>query len=190
MRVTIANQPQIEALSSPLKQSLTTMAASIQTGWNQQHEGDGGHTDVTATSVRAGDLVATGKLCLSNIVRYENLGIIPTGRLDNLTTPGLPTANVLKIRVAAVVTLTGIDATGRREGDLLLLINDALNIGSPRDFTIAANDANSIVANRFIGGVASAFPITVNDSQGVWLMYDSFSGTGLTYFTGWRVLTP
>lgn len=191
MRLSLQNQPQIAGLSQALRDALAALVAAIQTGWNRQHTGDGTHTDVTATSLETDDLTASGKVRLNAIVSYVNLGIIATGRLDNLTVTGLTTANVLKIQIAAAgVTLTGIDATGRRVGDLLLLINDSQVIASPMDFTITAADTNSLAANRFIGGVASGSPWNVNESKGVWLMYDTWTNAGATPLFGWRVIAP
>lgn len=169
------------------------LLVSSLTSWGQiEHNDDGTHADVTATSVTADDLIADGPVRFNRMVTYTNLGVIPTGRINNLYTPGLETANVLKVRIAAVgVTLTGIYATGRRKGDLLLLINDDLHVAGPGpDFGMAAANANSEAANRFIGSLASRTPWTLQASEAVLLMYDEYANTtaGAT-FPGWRVVT-
>lgn len=192
MRVTLPNLQQIEGVSQPIANTFRRMKVAIQTGWNQQHHGDGSHTDITASSISVSGLVeALGRVRLGTTVRYEDLGIIASGRIDNLAVAGLKDATVLKVRIAAAaITLTGIDATGREPGDLLLLINDDLHVAGPGpDFDLAANDANSAVANRFIGSGASRTPWTLHGSEGVLLMYDTFSNSGQSEIPGWRVIT-
>lgn len=189
MRLILPNQPEIERLSMPLKQSLAALKAAISAGWNAQHDGDGAHTDVTANSLAVTNVSTLGRVRMGNIVSYQNLGVIPGPRLDNLTTAGLAQASVLKIRTrTALVNVTGIDSTGRQVGDLLLVINDDETTATPVDISFTAFDANSSTTNQFIGSAASSAPWTLNGSQGLWLMYDSYSPTGLNIFTGWRVL--
>lgn len=190
MRPILQNYPQIAALSQALADSLTALVSAIKTGWNKQHNGDGTHDAVTANSIVVSNLASLGRLRARNIVEYVNLGAIPTARLDNLTTPGIENATVLKITIFAFpITLTGIDSTGRVPGDLLLLINNDQIVGGPGDIVIAAFDTNSVISNRFIGSAASTTPWTLNGSQGIWLMYDSYTNTGATPFYGWRVIT-
>lgn len=163
---------------------------ALQTWFPVEHNEDGTHGHVTASSLEVDNLTALGKVRFGNTVRYTDLGLIPTGRIDNLYTPGLETANVLKVRIAAGgVTLTGISATGRQPGDVLLLINDDEHVAGPGpDFDVAAADTNSDAANRFIGSLASQSPWTVHGSEGMLLMYDTYTNTGTVEFPGWRVI--
>jgi hypothetical protein len=164
---------------------------ALQTWYVVEHNEDGTHGAVTAESTTVAlDLSTLGKLRLGGIVVYEAPGIIASGRMDDVTTPGIQTASVLKIRgTASGITLTGIDATGRRPGDLLLLINDDQVVADPTDFDIAAGDTNSVLANRFIGGLASRATWTLHGSEAVLLMYDTYLNTPLSTPTGgWRVI--
>lgn len=169
------------------------MINALQTWFPVEHNQDGTHGAVTATSLAVTNNITTlGKLRLGKMVRYYNNGIIASGRIDNLYAEGLETASVLKVRIsAALITITGIDATGRQPGDLLLLINDDEHVAGPGpDFALGAANTNSLEANRFIGSAASQSPWTVNGSEGVLLMYDSF--TNVHSFNheipGWRVI--
>lgn len=158
--------------------------------WSQEeHNEDGTHGVVTATSLLTAFLQTTGKIKLGRVT-YVAPTIIPTGRIDNLMTPGLATASILKIRnTAAGITLTGIDATGRTPGELLLVINDDLVVATPQDLAVAALDANSSAGNQFIGSAASRAPWNLQGSEMMLLVYDTYETTGTqTDNYGWRVL--
>jgi hypothetical protein len=180
----------VSGLASACLANFEDMLSGLQAWFAAEHNPDGTHAAITADSAGIADITALGKLRLGNIVRYELLGVIPTGRLDNVYVAGIETASVLKIRISAAgVTITGIASVGRRQGDLLLLVNDDLHTAGPGpDFTVTAASANSDAENRIIGSLASQSPWTVHGSEGMLLMYDTFSQTGPTDFPGWRVI--
>lgn len=191
MRISIANQPEIERLSMPLKQSLATMAAAIQTGWNQQHHGDGTHGAVTASSASVTGTTVLGKLNLRSVTYREG---IPSGLQHDLTVAGLPDVSCLRIVAAASPTMiTGIDATGRQMGDVLLVLNCDPWL-APKDLLLLGEDTRSLAANRFCdtaaspGGAGSSY--IVQGARGVWLVYDYQEMDGSTTPKGprWRII--
>jgi hypothetical protein len=172
MRPVLQNQPQIGGLSQALLDSLRNMLAGITAGWNKQHDGDGAHTAVTADSVTVSGTTVLGKLRLNSVTWYDN-GTTPQ---NNVTVAGLADASWLRIvpnQGAGVdLEITGIDATGREVGDLLLVTNCGSEGAGANDIALLLEDALSIAANRF------------NHGRGVWLVYDYDTTGG---FAGPRV---
>jgi hypothetical protein len=172
MRPILQNQPQIESLSQALMQSLRALVAAIQTGWNQQHNGDGSHAAVTAASASVSGLTTLGKLRL-NSVTYVHTSIV--GTVNDLTVAGLADVSCLRIVTenASPLTINGIDATGRSAGDLLLVLNCDTTVSTPGDHNLALEAAASVAENRFATSSASpASPFVLQGARGVWLMYD------------------
>jgi hypothetical protein len=178
MRISIANQPQIERVSMALKQSLATMAAAIQTGWNAQHNGDGGHTAITATSATVTGPTTVGKLIL-NTITLPQRGL--SGTENDFDGPGLTGASHVRIvRHSNPLLLNGINASGRVPGDLLLLTNGDDSVATPADIHIQFENAGSLAPNRFFANPASpggGANFVLNGGRSVWLVY-SFSQTG------------
>lgn len=190
MRPVLQNQPQIGGLGQALLDSLRNLVASIQTGWNKQHNGDGAHTDVTATSASVSGLTTLGKLRLTQVTLDENVLPLTGGTINNLTVEGLKEVSCLRVLpLSNPLILTGIDATGREAGDLLLVLNcdDTL---VARDLWLNLEDAGSIAANRFATTTAGTTPVVIQGARGVWLCYDH-QRTGVansTRLPRWRVI--
>lgn len=173
MRPVLENQPQIEALSSPLLGALRALVAAIQTGWNQQHKGDGSHDAVTATGLSVSGATVLNKL---NLASATYVGGIGGGIVNDLTAPGLAGVSCLRIDASASPTMiTGIDATGRQRGDLLLVLNCDRWL-APKDLMLLGEDTRSLPANRFCDTAASTggagATVTVQGARGIWLIYD------------------
>jgi hypothetical protein len=190
MRPVLQNQPQIGGLSQALLDALRNLVAAIQTGWNKQHDGDGGHTAVTAESASVSGLTTLGKLRLNQVTLDENLLPVTGGTINNLTVDGLKDVSCLRIiSVSTPLVITGIDATGREAGDLLLVLNcdDTNDAG---DLWLNLEDAGSLAANRFADTTAGTTPIVIQGARGVWLCYD-YQRTGVansTRLPRWRVI--
>jgi hypothetical protein len=188
MRPTLQNQPQIGALSQALLDAMRVLVAAIQAGWNQQHAGDGSHTGVTATSATVSGLTTLGKLRLTQ-AEYVEPGATG-GTVHNISTPTLASVSCLRIVASSnPLIITGIDATGREPGDLLLVLNcdDTL---SPHDVWLNTEDAGSAAANRFAETSAGTGPLVIQGSRGVWLCYDyqRTSATSGTRLPRWRII--
>jgi hypothetical protein len=178
VRPTLINQPQIESLSSALKQALATLVAAIQVGWGQQHDGDGGHTDVTASSLAVTGPTTVGKLILNTITLPQRTLV---GTENDFDGPGLTGASHVRIvRHSNPLLLNGINATGRVPGDLLLLTNGDDSVSVSADIHLQFENAGSLPANRFCANPASpggGANFVLNGGRSVWLVY-SFTQTG------------
>lgn len=190
MRPSLQFQPQIEALSQPLAQALRNMLAAIQTGWNKQHNGDGAHTDVTATSATVSGVTTLGRLVLNQVTLDENTLPVTGGTINNLTVPGLTDVACLRVLpLSSPLVITGIDSTGRVPGDLLLVLNcdDTL---VPCDLWLNLEDTGSKAENRLATTAAGTTPVVIQGGRGVWLCYD-YQRTGVlnsTRLPRWRVI--
>jgi len=162
MRPVLQFQPQIEALCQPLVQALRAMLAAIQAGWNAQHNGDGGHTAVTAESASVTGLTTLGKVRLTSVIYSHDA----SPSVNDLTTDGLTNVSWLRIFPAGNFDLTGIDATGREVGDRLLITN--CSTGGLDDITLVTASGFSLSANRFANGTNCV----VIGGRGVELIYD------------------
>jgi hypothetical protein len=188
MRPVLQNQPQIGSLGQFLLESLRHMLASITTGWSQQHNGDGGHTDITASGgASITGTTVLGKVNLRSAI-YNHDG---SPSVHNLTVDTLAQVSWLRIFPAGPMSITGIDATGRETGDLLLVTNCGSSGAPVDDIELALADAGSLSANRFSqGGTAPpTSPFTLYTARGVWLVYDydvnSISGPRVP---AWRII--
>lgn len=149
-----AVQNNVASLAQWTQDQLTTLAAGIAAGWNVEHDGEGHHTNVTVSSlVVNGATQLNGPIAFRNIVRVGLTASTSTTPLyvgidGTPQTPGLPVANfnVLKIRPkTGADTIKGLDATGRQEGDRIVIFN----IGNV-DLNIALLDTTTPVGTAFI----------------------------------------
>lgn len=193
MRLSLANQPEIEQLSMPLKQSLVALKSAIQTGWNKQHNGDGEHTNITATGLNmtAGETLL-GRVRL-NFVTYDN--ILGGATQNDLSVAGLDQVSMLRIIPRAnPMVITGIDAAGRTQGSLLLVVNADDTTSLPADIDLAMNSAASLAPNRFADSPMSpsfAGNVRIQGAKAVWLIYDvQRTGPASSPNLRWRVCDP
>lgn len=172
MRPVIRNRPQLDPV---LQDTLDGIVIPIQAGWKKQHQGDGAHTDITATSATITGLTTLGKVRLSYVI-WNDDGV--AGNHNNITVAGLADVSWLRIfpgqSLGADLEITGIDATGRETGDLLLVTNCDSGTATGNDILFHIEDANSTAENRFAASLtnAPASPFTLEASRGVWLIYD------------------
>lgn len=195
MRISLQNQPQIEKLAQPLAQSLRNLVAAIQTGWNSQHAGDGSHGDVTATALTVtGGETVLGPLRLSYVTYTEPVTAV--GLVHNITVAGL--SDVSMLRVVALTNplrITGIDATGRTPGSLLLVVNADDTTSAPADLDLQMENTGSAATNRFAESAASPTAVggnvRVQGARGVWLVYDyQRASPSVAGNLRWRVMDP
>ena len=176
--------------------NLRDLVRKLQTWFQVEHNEDGTHGAVTATSLSVTPgTTSLGKLNLRTVTYVEPLagGAI----INDVTTPGIEQASCLRIRPRTnPLFINGIDATGRVQGDLLLVVNADDQFASPCDVLLFMENAGARAENRFAETPASPTSIggfvRINGARGVWLMYDTQErGTGLTNMgSRWRVLEP
>jgi hypothetical protein len=194
MRLSVQNQPQIDALSKPTGDALRALASRAN-GWSKaQHKGDGSHGDVTATSLEVSGTTTLGKINLRSVTYTEPPGT--GGTINDVTVAGLAEVSCLRIvPESSPLLINGIDATGRTRGDLLWVINCDFTL-DPCDVYLMMEQAGSLAANRFAETTASPTSVggqvIINGARGVLLRYDyQESETNVTpNGARWRVLDP
>jgi hypothetical protein len=149
---------------------------------------------VNADSLAVAGTTVLGKVNLRSVTYAEPVGT--GGTVNNLTAANLPALSCLRIvPESSPLQITGIDATGRTRGDLLLLLNCDFGL-DPADIQLLGENAGSTATNRFVDTTASASGaggvVTIQGARGVWLIYDyQEQETGVTPLGGrWRILEP
>jgi len=132
-----------------------------------EHNQDGTHANVTATGLAVSKLVAfTG---------YKN--IAATAQINDLL---IPDVTVLRFNLTGAQNLTGLDATGRVMGSVVMICNVTASVDH---LTILLEDTSSIAKNRFSrDGSIGGDSIDLAPGRFLWAMYDTVS-------TRWRVGT-
>ncbi len=131
----------VAQLAQWTEEALTDLASQISAGWNVEHDGDGHHTDVTATSITAPQITATGRFVFSAI---ERIGL-SASTADTPLYLANPAANFLWIRPkSGGSSVRGLSNIGRQDGDIILIYN----IGNA-DLTLKLLDATTPVGTQF-----------------------------------------
>ena len=178
-----------------LGDDLEQAEASAQAKWYAQHDGQGAHADVTATSVTAG-LVFGTRLGLSesrDTASIESVGGFQTIRV---VTPPSPTAIVSIVPdTTDDVTLWNLSTVGREIGEVVIL-RAAYDHGLTHfGFIIRSNSSATTPGNaaKFLSlgdGTGTNYELTtlqVGESLIVRLEYAPMTGT-TSYSLFWRVL--
>lgn len=137
----LINGRSLSSLAESTRTALANVAAQAQTRWLKQHDGDGAHKDVTATSlVLAGLFKANGRVSIGAPLHINR-------PLEAATRPFYPgaanrqatfadtyrgrqatAASFLRITTSSLdpdpLVWHGLDATGREEGDAIVFLND------------------------------------------------------------------
>jgi hypothetical protein len=130
------NPSSLQTLSAGVAQALSGIAAQIQTAWLKQHDKNGAHTNVTATSlVLAGLFKANGRINIGKPVRIVRPLEAETkpyylGSATSRRPGGQADANASFICITTSsidpdpLVWHGLDAAGREEGDAVFFLND------------------------------------------------------------------
>lgn len=182
-------------ISQWLKDDLEQLEAAVQAKWNAQHDTQGGHTDVVASSLDAG-FISAGRLALSE---SRNTAAIETSGFDQIirvVTPAEPSAIVSIVPDTAVdVTLWNLSTVGRVVGEIVIL-RAAHDHGLTHfGFVIRSNSSTTTPGNaaKFLSlgdGTGTNYELTtlqVGESLIVRLEYAPMTGT-TSYSLFWRVL--
>jgi hypothetical protein len=183
-------------LAESVRRSLSSVQAQIAAAWNVQHNDDGSHRDVTATSVRVA-AIGHSRVYTHTVVTLANDVVeIPAGvSFVEFTTPAA---------IGSTFTLRGIRQYGVQEGDMLWLrvsrysslptrirnFSHTLEGVAPINTELAFPDQQASAAdtNYFVmqttagsGGVFPAahwvpFTYTNLESRFVWMMWMTMSG--------------
>jgi hypothetical protein len=128
----LINGRSLTTVAESTRTALQNMTAQAQTRWHKQHDRDGAHKDVTATSlVLSGLLQANGRINIGTPVHVNR-------PLEAQTQPfylggggrGAAAALASFVRVTtssldpSPFIWHGLDATGRADGDVVFFVND------------------------------------------------------------------
>jgi hypothetical protein len=106
------NASSLPTLASSVAQALSALAAQAQTTWFKQHASDGSHGAITATSMRAGQLGASGIHEVTPPIDWAPAPLdVPAG------------VSVVQITVIATFSpiIYGIRQAGQQPGDILFI---------------------------------------------------------------------
>lgn len=180
------------------RDAVSKLTASVKGGWSKQHKADGSHGTLTADGVTVGSagvtgapLNLTGDQCwlsgawlLNASSRGQNgeAVLIPaqlTANQNNYNPPGLLRATILVLNSDASRNITGIIPTqGANRWRVLMLTNS----GS-QNIVLKQNDTgNSAAANCIT--LPNGADVTLNQSEGIILLYSPINQRWLTLATG------
>jgi hypothetical protein len=176
MRPVLQNQPQIGNLGQFLLDALRNLVGTIQAGWNRQHNGDGGHTAITAESLAVTPGVSLfGKVRLDSVTYFDPA---TSASQHNIYATGLENVSWLRLvqqqSLGADLEITGISAVGREVGDTLLLTLTEPTSGGA--VLLALENGNSTAENRFADLAGPASPFTLEPGRSVQLIYNYYVG--------------
>jgi hypothetical protein len=189
MRLSLQNQPQIEALSQPLTAALRALVSAIQTGWNKQHKGDGTHAAVTADSLTAPVVRSQGRLIGSAVWsagRPLLAATMPLHADSEFVTAngGNGFFNVVTFSTSGATPLVihGISADGREPGERIVIAN----IGNG-ELELIHTSTSTPLGTRFMSGVVGAIggQTTINSGgsiEAVLLRANNIPTAGLYWF--------
>lgn len=101
-------------LAESVRRTLSAVQAQVGTAWGVQHNADGTHANVTATSMRAGQIGANGLYTVDYTVAY---GVSPAP----LEIPAGVSVVQLKVILTHSMTIFGIRQVGQQYGDILFI---------------------------------------------------------------------
>jgi hypothetical protein len=107
-----AAKKDLQSLAQWSQDQLATLASSIATGWNVEHDGDGHHSDVTATRVRTGSLGLTG---------FYKPDLTGLASVAPLIVPAKISLVQIKCSSGTHLDLYGIQQDGAQFGDILVI---------------------------------------------------------------------
>lgn len=182
-------------VSGYLTDELDQIVASAQTRWFAQHDAEGAHADVTATSIESGS-VSAGRLLLGespNITPAEN---VSGDLVIRVIEPAAPAAIVsLAPDTAADIYLWNLSTRGRSSGEIVILraaydyglTHFGFVVRSNSSLTTPADAAKFFIPGDGTGTNYDAITLGVNESLVVRLESAPMTPTS-NYSTLWRVL--
>lgn len=147
-----------DQIPEAVRNAFETLSIQIQAGWRRQHNGDGGHTNVTALSVSMGGFLIPAS-AVSNPPTI-------TANVNDYVVPNLDTSLIVKLRTDAARNITGIKAPA----DRITYRRWQLRNTGGFDYVLVHASALSIPNNRL--ECPGAANVTVNPRDSVWIEYD------------------
>ncbi len=174
----------VTQLAQWTEDALTDLASQISTGWNVEHDGDGHHTAITATS-----LASTGPVQASLFtINPSFIVTIDAGAVAGVTiAPSIRAAHIRLTLNSGPIRIDGLDGTLYQLGDIVILSNasdDGGAVGSLLTVRLQSTTVTNI-DNRFRGDPGTPnTDITVTTGRMLILIRDKDSAGPRMY---WRV---
>jgi hypothetical protein len=175
MKLGVAFREQMGGVLGPVQHEFDHMNGILNTWRKKEHNADGTHGDLTATSLDNDGLTRFGgpwEIPRANVLRAAQI----TGTVNNYAPPGIDTAIVLQITTDAARNMTGLQQYDPNVFRWLLLMNVAGN-----DLVIKHNDAGSLATNRIACPGSVDFTLNAPNPASVWMFYDAGAGN-------WRLI--
>jgi hypothetical protein len=178
------NPSSLQTLSSGVAQALQGIAAQIQTTWFKQHDKNGAHKAVTATSVVVDGPLTIGRLSFAPTPFTYGAdgarGIVVSPDIGGTTiTTAWDFASVDKAGViipdlsGGGATIYGLSVRNRQAGDVVALLNFQ---GFNADLVLRLNPSGSF-EGEFAGNLSTPnVDVTVPRGRWVWLMLMNLPG--------------
>lgn len=172
------NGRSLGALTESVRDAFGGVAAQIQTTWFRQHDRNGGHAAVTATSIASAGLATFPRLGFRptpfTYGADDPSGIVVSPDIGGTTiTTAWHFANVEKAGViipdlsSGGATIYGLSVLGRQAGDIVGLLNFQ---GFNADLTLRLNPTGSF-EGEFAGNLSTPdVDVVVPRGRWVWLM--------------------
>lgn len=175
LRMNLAN------LAEWTQDQLTDLANAIATGWNIEHDGEGHHAAITATSAQVAGMTRAGRFSIGTIL-YPDVLTADVTTIWN--PPGIATAGAIFVRGA--FTIYGLSIEGRQAGDALAFINGNQSVDG---FGLRQNASTlSGIAGSFrADGSVPDTDIVVPCGRWVWLIVSLNSPNAANAKLYWRV---
>jgi hypothetical protein len=174
----LINGRTLKSLAESTRQAFQSTAAQTQTTWFKQHDRDGAHKAVTATSVTVDGPLTLGRLSFRpNPFTYGSdgaRGIVVSPDIGGTTiTTAWEFANVDRAGViipdlsGGAATVYGLSVRNRQIGDVVALVNHA---GYNTDLVLRLNPSGSF-EGEFAGNLSTPnVDVTLPRGRWVWLM--------------------
>jgi hypothetical protein len=169
-----ASKKDLQSLAQWTQEQLTTLASSIAAGWNAEHDGDGHHTSITASSITTRALSFRSLLFPANLAAGFGSIVAPGAQRVELPSSGtyndlaiLPGLSLVYISVIGGATLTGLESTYYAPGSAVILVSDCVT----DNVVLSQEDSGSRTENRFAGnGSTPGTTITITPGRFVVLL--------------------
>src|ERR1041384_4949315 len=109
MNIALQYRDQIGQLSGSLQNELDQLAASIGAGWNTEHDADGHHVDITATTCACGQLKLRG---------FTTLDLSASASGATIVVPAGVSFVAIVPPAVGTFEVWGIQQVGQKHGDV------------------------------------------------------------------------
>lgn len=176
------NRRDVQTLARTTETALDQLSAGVATGWGQQHNPDGSHGDIVATTCACGQFKVRGFVTLDY---RSGATSIPT-----LNVPaGVSVVLIKTLSVGGPLDIYGLKQVGQQFGDMLYLARDLTSAGSSiqlHDKALLTGPTPEGTEFHFASQLAPVgYPIFLLQGEPLPLIY--LPGTGTNAVPAWTV---